>query len=71
KGLFAIGTVADTPMPIIAKNSFRNVPTEMRIMGPWAPAAPATSYPETFFFAPPGWKPPQNTAPLTKERASR
>lgn len=63
KGLFSIGTVADTPMPIIAKNSFRNVPeTPARIMGPWAPASPATSYPETFFFAPKGWKPPAKNA---------
>jgi hypothetical protein len=32
------------------------------MMGPWAPATPATSYPETFFFAPEGWKPPKQMA---------
>ena len=57
-GLFAIGTAANPPILVIVKNSFRNVPQEPRIMGPWAPAGPATSYPETFFFAPKGWKPP-------------
>ncbi len=77
KGLFSIGTVADTPMPVIVKNRFRNVPTEVRIMGPWAPAGPATSYPETFFFAPPDWKPPttlpskQSVSLPNSRRASR
>lgn len=64
EGLFAIGTVSDTPAIIIAKNRFRNVPTEVRTMGPWAPATPATSYPETFFFAPDGWSPPGQMARL-------
>jgi peptide/nickel transport system substrate-binding protein len=58
QGLFAIGTAANPPILVIVKNSFRNVPVEPRIMGPWAPAGPATSYPETFFFAPQGWKAP-------------
>ncbi len=62
RGLFSIGTAANPPTLVIAKNRFRNVPTEPRIMGPWAPAGPATSYPETFFFAPTGWKPPKDTA---------
>jgi len=58
EGLFAIGTAARLPALVIAKNNFRNVPTEARILGPWAVAGPATSYPESFFFAPPDWKPP-------------
>ena len=58
RGLFCIGTNANPPILVIAKNSFRNVPIEPRIMGPWAPAGPATSYPEAFFFAPKGWTPP-------------
>jgi len=58
RGLFSIGTAANPPILVIVKNSFRNVPEEPRIMGPWAPAGPATSYPETFFFAPKGWQPP-------------
>lgn len=57
RGLFSIGTAANPPILVIVKNSFRNVPQEPRIMGPWAPAGPATSYPETFFFAPKGWHP--------------
>ena len=57
QGLFSIGTAANPPIPVIVKNSFRNVPEEPRIMGPWAPAGPATSYPESFFFAPKGWRP--------------
>ncbi len=56
RGLFSIGTAANPPILVIVKNSFRNVPQEPRIMGPWAPAGPATSYPETFFFAPVGWQ---------------
>ena len=44
-------TVADVPMIIIAKENFRNVPLEPRIMGPWAPVGPGTSYPESFFYA--------------------
>ena len=59
EGLFAIGTAANPPILVIVKNSFRNVPEEPRIMGPWAAGGPATSYPETFFFAPNGWKPPK------------
>lgn len=51
EGLFALGTVGNTPIIVIAKNNFRNVPLEPRIMGPWAPAGPATSYPETFYYA--------------------
>ncbi len=51
KGLFAIGTVGELPQIVIAKNNFRNVPLTPQIMGPWAPAGPATSYPETFFYS--------------------
>ena len=63
RGLFSIGTAANPPILVIVKNSFRNVPLEPRIMGPWAPAGPATSYPETFFFAPKGWQPPPHSPP--------
>ncbi len=62
RGLFSIGTAANPPILVIVKNSFRNVPEEPRIMGPWAPAGPATSYPETFFFAPKGWVPRRRTS---------
>ncbi|MBC7529287.1 MAG: ABC transporter substrate-binding protein [Chthonomonadaceae bacterium] len=51
KGLFSIGTVGELPQIVIAKSNFRNVPSKPQIMGPWAPAGPATSYPETFFYS--------------------
>ena len=63
KGLFALGTAGNQPSLVIAKNSFRNVPEEPRILGPWAIVGPATSYPETFFFAPNGYVPPKRPAP--------
>ena len=62
RGLFSLGTAANPPILVIVKNSFRNVPEEPRIMGPWAPAGPATSFPESFFFAPPGWQSPRKHA---------
>lgn len=61
-GLFALGTTGNQPSLVIAKNSFRNVPEEPRILGPWAIVGPATSYPETFFFAPKGYRPPKRPA---------
>ena len=65
EGLFALGTVARLPSLVIVKNRFRNVPEMPRILGPWAVSGPATSYPETFFFAPKGWKPAPEVARLT------
>jgi hypothetical protein len=62
KGLFALGTAGNQPSLVIVKNSFRNVPEEPRILGPWAIVGPATSYPETFFFAPKGYQPPKRPA---------
>ena len=62
KGLFALGTTGNQPSLVIVKNSFRNVPSEPRILGPWAIVGPATSYPETFFFAPNGYQPPKRSA---------
>jgi peptide/nickel transport system substrate-binding protein len=70
-GLFAIGTVADTPAPIIAKNRFRNIPTDVRILGPWAIVGPATSFPETFFFAPKDWTPPSKNPQTAMGSVSR
>jgi peptide/nickel transport system substrate-binding protein len=58
EGPFFIGTVGNLPALVIAKNNFRNVPPSDRILGPWAVAGPATSYPETFFFAAPTPEPP-------------
>lgn len=69
EGLFTIGTAADPPFLVIAKNSFRNIPTVPRVIGPWAVAGPATSYPESFFFARPGRRAPSHTgAALTSSR---
>jgi peptide/nickel transport system substrate-binding protein len=56
EGPFTLGTVADVPALVIARNNFRNVPLESRIVAPWAVVTPATSYPESFFYAPTGWR---------------
>ena len=53
EGFFALGTVADLPSLVIVRDNFHNVPREPRVMAPWAIAAPATSFPETFFFSTP------------------
>lgn len=53
QGPFVLGTVADLPELVILKNNFRNVPEEPRVLGAWSTAAPATSFPETFYFAAP------------------
>ena len=47
-GPFHLGTVARTPKPVIVKNNFHNVP-DSGILGPWAIAGPATSFPEQFY----------------------
>ena len=71
KGLFMLGTSANPPSLVIVKDSFRNVPEDPRILGPWAVSGPATSYPETFFFAPDGWKrTPSAAVPNTKRTAT-
>jgi peptide/nickel transport system substrate-binding protein len=49
EGPFCLGTAAQTPSLVIAKNNFRNVPPT-GILGPWAVSGPASSYPETFYF---------------------
>jgi peptide/nickel transport system substrate-binding protein len=49
EGPFCLGTAARTPVLVIAKNSFRNVPPT-GILGPWAVSGPASSFPEQFFF---------------------
>ena len=64
KGLFSLGTAANPPSLVIVKDSFRNVPEDPRILGPWAVSGPATSYPESFFFAPEGYQIPKRTASL-------
>lgn len=53
-GPFVIGTVGDLPSLVIVKSNLRNVPESDRILGPWAVSGPASSFPETFFFAPQG-----------------
>jgi peptide/nickel transport system substrate-binding protein len=58
QGLYTLGTSANPPSLVIVKNSFRNVPADPRVLGPWAVSGPATSYPESFFFAPKDWTPP-------------
>jgi peptide/nickel transport system substrate-binding protein len=69
RGLFALGTTADLPILIIAKNNFRNIPMDSRVMGPWAPSGPGTSYPETFFFSSrPEDQTPAASAPQLSER---
>jgi peptide/nickel transport system substrate-binding protein len=49
EGPFCLGTAARTPMLVIAKNNFRNVPPS-GILGPWAVSGPASSFPEQFYF---------------------
>ena len=51
EGYFALGTVADLPSLVILRDNFHNVPEEPRVLAPWGVAAPATSFPETFFFS--------------------
>ena len=52
EGLFSLGTVGNLPSLVIVKENMRNVPPSGRVLGPWAVSGPATSYPETFFYAP-------------------
>jgi peptide/nickel transport system substrate-binding protein len=52
EGPFCLGTAARTPILVIAKNGFRNVPPT-GILGPWAVSGPASSFPEQFYFAHP------------------
>ncbi len=47
-GPFHLGTVARRPHPVIVKDNFHNVP-DSGILGPWAIAGPATSFPEQFY----------------------
>jgi peptide/nickel transport system substrate-binding protein len=49
EGPFCLGTAARTPMLVIAKKNFRNVPPS-GILGPWAVSGPASSFPEQFYF---------------------
>lgn len=53
QGPFVIGTVGELPELVLLRENFRNVPEEPRVLAPWAIAAPATSFPESFFFADP------------------
>ena len=48
QGPFHLGTVGRSPYPVIVKNNFHNVPDD-GILGPWAIAGPATSFPEQFY----------------------
>lgn len=48
EGPFSLGTVGQTPSPVLVKNSFHNVPDD-GVTGPWAVAQPAASYPEQFY----------------------
>lgn len=52
EGPFCLGTAARTPILVIARNNFRNVPPT-GILGPWAVSGPASSFPEQFYFAHP------------------
>jgi ABC-type transport system substrate-binding protein len=54
QGPFTLGTVADLPQLVIVRQNLRNVPEDPRVLGPWAVAGPATSYPESFYYAPVG-----------------
>jgi peptide/nickel transport system substrate-binding protein len=65
EGLLALGTAARLPSLVIVKDRFRNVPEEAHILGPWAVSGPASSYPESFFFAPKDWKPERQVARLS------
>lgn len=48
EGPFSLGTVGQTPSPVLVRNRFHNVP-DMGVTGPWAVAQPAASYPEQFY----------------------
>ena len=48
EGPFHLGTVARSPSLVIVKDHFHNVPND-GILGPWAIATPATSFPEQCF----------------------
>lgn len=48
EGPFHLGTVGRRPQLVLVGNSFHNVPTD-GILGPWAIAQPATTYPEQYF----------------------
>ncbi|MFQ6040865.1 MAG: ABC transporter substrate-binding protein, partial [Candidatus Poribacteria bacterium] len=48
EGPFHLGTVARSPSLIVVGNHFHNVPKD-GILGPWAIATPATSFPEQCF----------------------
>lgn len=61
QGPFVLGTVGDLPELVLLRENFRNVPETPRVLGAWAIAAPATSFPESFFFAAPGA--PEGAAP--------
>lgn len=57
EGPFIIGTAANYPRPLIAKNNFHNVPTaEQLALGGWVNPtnipSPALTNPETYFFDP-------------------
>ena len=66
-GFFAIGTAARDPALVMVKDNFRNVPPSDRILGPWAVSGPASSFPETFFFA----SEPSQTATQTATQTAR
>ena len=53
EGPFYIGTVAQLPALVVAKDNFRNVPPT-GILGPWAVGQPGAWFPEQFFFRPDG-----------------
>jgi peptide/nickel transport system substrate-binding protein len=48
EGPFHLGTAARSPSIVIVANHFHNVP-RTGILGPWAIATPATSYPEQYY----------------------
>jgi peptide/nickel transport system substrate-binding protein len=48
EGPFHLGTVGQRPELVIVADHFHNVPNT-GILGPWAPAQPATSYPEQYY----------------------
>ena len=51
EGPFVIGTVGGLPSLVVVRDDFRNVPDDPRVLGAWAVAQPAASFPETFFFS--------------------
>jgi peptide/nickel transport system substrate-binding protein len=52
EGPFHLGTVGRAPMVVIVSDRFHNVP-DTGILGPWAIATPATSFPEQFYIQDP------------------